>query len=387
MKKLLFLFLFLFISASPVSAQKQWEGNDSLPENYFLGPGDIINEDVFAAGERVDIAGTVNGDVYAAGGQIYVSGHITGDLLAAGGSVNISGIIGEDLRVTGGNITLSGRVGKNASIAAGNITLTENADINGGLSALFGNLDSYGTVNRYFRGAGGNFTLAGNVGGDVEAAVGSLNIRDRSQIFGDLTYWSKSQGTIAENAQITGRTVFNQAEGYNPDTSGIKKTASSGFRIGSFIFTFILGIIYIVLFPGHLNKAAKIIREKSIQSFFWGLVSPLLIFFLALVLTLTLIGIPLAFFILFLYFFIVYISRIPVIYFLGNLLPGFNEKDKPVLSFTAGLIIYWLLTLIPYVGGLIKLVAVAIGIGSFFLAFKAKTVSPEISVRLGRKKK
>src|SRR5687767_13900949 len=74
---------------------------NSIP-NVYLSKGEIINHDYFAAGNTVNLSGTVNGDAYIAGGNVTVDGTVNGDLLAAGGNVTILGKVTGNVRTAGG---------------------------------------------------------------------------------------------------------------------------------------------------------------------------------------------------------------------------------------------------------------------------------------------
>ena len=100
MKKLLFSIIFVIFLIFTLFATSQIDAQDNselklakpgkLTKLYILGSDEVINKDVFAVGDRVDVSGTVNGDVYALGSEIFVDGTVNGDLLAAGGTVNIT---------------------------------------------------------------------------------------------------------------------------------------------------------------------------------------------------------------------------------------------------------------------------------------------------------
>jgi hypothetical protein len=83
-----------------------------------------INGDIVAAGGTVDVNGPVNGDVLAAGGRIAISGQVKGDVRAAGGQVSIDGDVTEDVAVTGGQVSIDGQLGQDLLVSTGQLTLT-----------------------------------------------------------------------------------------------------------------------------------------------------------------------------------------------------------------------------------------------------------------------
>ena len=57
-------------------------------ENVIIASGDVVDDDLYLAGNRIVINGTVNGDVLAAGETIIVNGIVNGDVLALGGNIH-----------------------------------------------------------------------------------------------------------------------------------------------------------------------------------------------------------------------------------------------------------------------------------------------------------
>ena len=85
-------------------------------DRVVLSAEEVIDHDYFAAGEIVEIYGTVNGDVYVAGGQLIINGTINGDLLAAGGQMSIDSTVPQNARIAGGQISVDGNIGRNLTI-------------------------------------------------------------------------------------------------------------------------------------------------------------------------------------------------------------------------------------------------------------------------------
>ncbi|KKS96093.1 MAG: hypothetical protein UV73_C0012G0121 [Candidatus Gottesmanbacteria bacterium GW2011_GWA2_43_14] len=384
-KYFLLFFLLLLLPLKAVFAQSDGSQNNNEMKVFRIESDEVIDHDVFAAAERVDIEGTVNGDVYAAGGQVYVGGTITGDLLVAAGQINITGDIGQNLRLVGGNVTINGNVGRNVSLAAGNVDITGEGEITGGLAAAFGNLNLTSPVGKYLKVAGGNLTVANRVGGDVEAAIGVMRLTPNAQIDGNLTYWSDNRSSLDES-RVAGQVYFNRtdmpARGRVRDAVG---RVGGAMSVGSFIFTFILGLVFLWLFPKFTRKTVGVLREQPMKSFLWGIATLFIFIFVFIVLAVTILGIPLALLLAFLYGFASYIFRIPVIYFAGSwLMQRFGDEEREILSLTAGLIIYWILILLP-VRMLATLVVTFMGLGAAFLAFRKKQPAASATAR-GRKK-
>ena len=380
-KLLLFFLLFLILPITHVLAQN----SDSSIKVYRIESDEIVDHDVFAAAERVEIEGTVNGDVYAAAGQVYISGTINGDLLVAGGQINISGDVSQNLRLAGGNINISGTIGRNASLAAGNVDFTGEGEIVGGLAAAFGNLNLTSPVGKYVKVAGGNLTIANNVGGDVEAAIGSIRLTPNANISGNMTYWSNEKSSV-DDTRVGGRVYFNRTEeGAESKIRNAAGKAGGAVSIGSFIFTLIMGIAFLLFFPKFTMRASDFIKTRPLKSFLFGLLSIFIFTLVFIVLAVTILGIPLALLLALLYCFSLYLARIPVIYLIGSLLMGrFGEERQEIWSLVAGLIMYWILILLP-VKPLVTFLVTFTGFGGAYLALKSRKTLVLKTVRKSRK--
>ncbi|MBW7885155.1 MAG: hypothetical protein H3C34_21490, partial [Caldilineaceae bacterium] len=80
-------------------------------DEYRLESGQVIEDNLYVAGEEIIIDGTVDGDLIAVGGYIEVNGRVTGDVLAAGGGIVINGAVEGDVRIAGGGLKVNGTIG------------------------------------------------------------------------------------------------------------------------------------------------------------------------------------------------------------------------------------------------------------------------------------
>ena len=83
-------------AGSPLGAA-DFRGGDEV----VVAADEVIDDDLYAAGETIRIEGTVRGDVIAAGQQVVISGTVEGDLMACGQAVVVTGRVGDDIRMAG----------------------------------------------------------------------------------------------------------------------------------------------------------------------------------------------------------------------------------------------------------------------------------------------
>ena len=113
-----------------------------------IGPGETVNDDIYAGAGTISINGTVNGSVIAGGGTITVSGTITRDLILGGGTINVTGHVGGSIIAAGGNITVNGPIAQDLVVTGGTIDVGSGA-----------------TIGRDLVVAGGSATVAASIGG------------------------------------------------------------------------------------------------------------------------------------------------------------------------------------------------------------------------------
>jgi len=353
------LTLLIMLTAVPVLAFDARTGN-----TVTIASGEVINDDLYIAGEAIIIDGTVNGDLWAAGGEIIVSGTVSRSLMAVGRTVNISGDVDHAVRVAGTTINITGNVNGDLMAFGGELTIASTARINGDLLLGAGTARIDGLVEGDIKGGGGDVTVGNGVKGNVELEVDSLTIVSTANIEGDLTYTSEEEADIQSGAQIAGTTTHKLPE--VKEEPGLLATVRG--KLISFLMAMVTGLAIILLAPRRLRSIAEAIRSRPGPSAGWGALILFVTPIAAVVVCITIVGIPLGLIALALYLIAIYLAQIPVGLFLGSWIV---RRSKPVEgkaimfgAFTLGLVILRLLALIPYVGFFIGLVVTLFGLGA-----------------------
>ncbi len=374
---LLGITLALFIPNITLAGEDDGEREKSRFSKLTIIPsGQVINEDVFAFGERVEISGTVHGDVYAGGGQILVDGTINGDLLAAGGTVSITGTVTQDIRIAGGNITINGTIERNASIAGGNVEMTPSAAVKGSLVLAGGSVELGAPIEKDIKVTAGNLAISNVINGHVHAAAGTVRLTSKAQIDGNLHYWSRKEASIDEQATVSGKifkrssspkSFFPSAKGMFAALAGLKIL----FTVTSFVSTLILGLLIIHFYPHATQLTMTTLEQQPGFSLVVGVFGlfgiPLLVGLFAI----SVIGLPLAMLLLAWYIIVLYVARIFVIAWAGQKLSAWLGKpDHRKSAFLIGLILYSLLAVLPFIGGLVTFFTTLLGVGLLLLMKK-----------------
>jgi cytoskeletal protein CcmA (bactofilin family) len=372
---LIFLGLGLFAFSTVVSADES-SGRELFERRAVLAAGQVVQGDYFAFGPHVEISGTVHGDVYAAGGDVLVDGTVDGDLIAAGAKVIVSGTVSQDARIAGAQVTVGGTIGRNVTVGGGDVQLTDSARVQGNLLAGAGNVQLAGHIGRDARIGAGNVTVSNVIEGDLAVAAGAVRLTSRATVGRNLRYWSETAPSIDEGAIVRGTVM--QRPLPEAVRAGEVRRGLAGIRVMaavvSFVSTLLLGLLLLRIYPVFTETAASMIRERPWTSFGWGAAALVGTPLLAAVLLATVVGIPIGIMLMALYMVTVYLARVYTITWAGQLaLRRMSRSSSLVRAFVTGLVLYSLLSLIPFVGKFVTLGTILLGLGAL-LATKKELV-------------
>lgn len=340
-----------------------------------LKENETINRDFFGAGERVELFGTVNGDVYVAGGMVLIEGTVNGDVLAAGGTVTIAGTVTQNVRVVGGNLMIIGSVGRNVSIAGGNITIANPAKIAGNIVVGGGNVELSAPVSGNVVGGAGNLTISSTINGDVEVGAGSLRITSNASIAGNLTYSADEKSEIDPAATIGGTVTKKDPAQFVhdlPKEEDINKGFAEAwftFRLIGFLAALVVMLLLTKLMPNYSKAMGEVVARKSWQSLGVGFAGIVGIPICAILLIITILGAPLGIGMLLVYPIGLYLAKFPVAMWIGiKLGPKMRQHMGITTQMMIGLVVIYLLSLIPVVGGITNFLTIFFGFGALIIA-------------------
>lgn len=366
MKRLL---MALAIVLMPVSVAAQ---TTHQKERFVYIPKDqVIEGNLYRAGDAVEVHGSVNGDVIVAGGVVKITGPVAGDVIAVGGRVHVSGPVQGDLRVAGGEILVDSVVGKNATIAGGNVTFGEQSAVGWEAMVFSGMLDMQGDVQKDIRGAVGAAILDGVVGRDVWLKIGEpdqLVLQPNANIKGNLTYLSPTPATIMSGATINGEVKFHAFSQPAPNRAKAAVFAFIAFKLILMLSLWIVGLVYIWMLPKAIEQMNRVLDKRPARAFGHGLlvllVAPLAIVLLAV----SVVGIPLAIVLAAGYVLYLFTGYLTAATYLGERVLRTLAKRPWHISLNwamvLGVAILVAVSCIPFIGGLIKFIALAFGIGA-----------------------
>lgn len=404
--------LVLFVLAIvPSTFAADARGDDTI----IIEAGETINDDLYVAGETIQIDGTVNGDVIFGANKIEINGTVTGDLMGGGQEIIINGSVGDDVRVGSTAVTVNGSVAGDLIAGGYGIHVAEGASVGGDIMAGGLSVAIDGNVGGDFRFGALGVRINGNVGGDVKGEVGSaeeappfdpamfnptapdyertdpgLEIGPNASIGGSLEYESIAQFDVSDDA-IGGDVVFNETvtEAAEEVSVGSQIWNRVWRAVQQWLVLMLIGFLVLTFVPNLVQRASSMINEQPLPAVGWGIlwyiawpivlgIAFLLIIVLAVILgALTLdtvagvvvgvgmliLGIELG-----LYFLILaFIAKLIVAHLLGERL---MSGATSIVAYAVGALIVVALGALPVVGGLANFLIAAAGLGAIWFMWR-----------------
>ena len=335
--------------------------------------------------DMVGSIGDVNGDLFWWGQSVTLAGSILNNAFAGGSSVSIDGTVGSDAFSFAGTTYVTGEVMHNVYAFTGQMFVNEDAVIHGNLVCFCGSLTINGTVRGQVMGSGGATTVTGDVG-SMKLEVGHLVLTSAAVVHGDLDYEGNDEAEIADEAQVGGDIRWDQDTPAEDDT-GDDSSESGGlgfWDIASTAWWYLANLtvgVAALLFGGRVARApAARLREQAAVGLGFGFVVTVVIPVACLIAALMLVTLPLGIIVMQLYLLCIFLARLVTAHFLGDWLLRRTGQQQPseYIALAGGLVVLFLLTEIPYVGFLIWLTALFLGVGGLFLAARGNRPAPVV---------
>lgn len=368
-----FMLLILPLAASAYSFKK----GDSV----YVSKDETIEGSLYAVGSNLIIEGKITGDVICAGQSININGEVAGDVICAGESVNVSGPVGGNLRLAGSSVNFNGQVARNAMLLGATVITTASSTVGWDLLILGNAFELNGNIGRDLYGSANKVSLSGQISQEVDLKLNSRNgyaepliITGTAKINGQLKYKSAKDAAIDSKANIKGEVIHN----FPATTKTKSRLADLAWWLKKLISLFsalVIGLVLISLGRESVIKITDLMLDKTGLAFGWGILALLLPPLLAIILAITIIGLPLSLIFLALWLIALYVSKTLVGILVGrSLMNNFwpAQKDSLILAMIIGMVIAYLIFALPLVGKLAALLAMLWGLGGIMLKLKNK---------------
>jgi cytoskeletal protein CcmA (bactofilin family) len=341
-----------------------------------------MGTDMFIGGGSVTLHEPVGGDLFAAGGAVDLDAAVGGDAVVAGGKLRIGGDVGQSVYVAGGQVNVNGKVGHNLRVAGGQVELGPKAEVSGNVSAAGGHVRLYGAVRGHVQAAGGRVLIDAPVGGDVLATSGHVELGPRARIAGKLRYRSGEALHRDPAAQVSGG-IEQLTPVWGGDAASRPAPEPPAPRDGvgaiGWVWTaglVVLAAVWLALAPSVSARLSRAVRERTGLSVLLGFVWLVCVPVLALLLLLTVIGIPLALFVVAVYFAVLPLAYVAAAVGLGDwALTRWQAARAALWRWRLGaaalaLVLLTALGHVPWLGVLLGFAVLLAGLGAFLLQWR-----------------
>ncbi len=326
---------------------------------------------LYMAGGTVVSSGTADKDLLMAGGTALVSGPVTGDLFIVGGNITVLNQVSGDLRIGGGNIIINGNILGDAVVGGGQIVLSGKI-IGGDVAAAGGAVRLDSEVKGNVKIAGGEVYINAPVGGDADIKANKLTLGPNADIRGNLKYSANKPVIIEEGGKVRGETAFTQLKGHD----GINKGMTAGLIFGLFTFVFVVkflmlltaALIFGLVFRRYSRELVEKATANPLKELGRGVVTLIVLPILSIILLITIIGAPFGILGLLSFIMLCILGAVLTPIFLGSLVYKWISKKPDYIinwkTILLGIVIYFILGLIPLLGWVVKCIAVTITLGA-----------------------
>lgn len=329
MRRVLAILVVLAVVASLPGAVAAQDGETRSGETVVIEEGETVG-DLTAFAGTVVIQGTVDGDLEAFGGDVLVEGEVTGNVDAFAG-----------------NVRVVGEVGGEVSAAAGNVVVAEGASV-GSLSA-----------------AAGNVAIEGRVAGDVDAAAGSVTLGPAATVEGDLTYGGELNRH--PDAQVAG-SVTEESPGAPTPFGEVPTLPPWLGPLYWSLVNLVLGAVLLAVFPRFSDRVAATARTEPARSGGIGLLALVGIPVALALVAITVVGIPLTVAGAFVFVLLVWVASVYGRFAVGAWLLSLADAENRWAALVVGLLVVLVVSLIPFLGGLVEFLVLLVGLGALSLA-------------------
>lgn len=327
--------------------------------DYTLAQDETIAEDLYVTNSDTEINGFVQGDLFVGASSVKVTGTVTGDVFLFGSDVTFSGNTFGNIYAFGNDVSIQGVV--KGSVFTSGTVVNINGDIEKDLNllAMKGILD--GAINDDARIAMGEGTIQSIIQGDLLISGTEYSLQEEN-VTGDI-YTTSVIENIAKEQGVDLESSTDKIENFTFENQLFN-------ALFAFCSMSLVGYILIAMAPVKTGKLMnKIIGSKRdlLLSFAIGfgilLLAPLAI----LLLSVSVVGAPLAVFVLGILLFLTIFGKLWVEAAFGQeILSLFKVKEyRPFKSLAIGRFATVCIGLIPIFGWIYSCVISAIAVGAF----------------------
>jgi Putative zinc-finger len=324
---------------------------------------ETVDDTLLASGNTVRVEGVVNGDLLAFGRTVEVRGTVKGDLVSCAQRTEVSGTVEGHIYTLSHSLDLDGQLGHSIYGLMQSLRVSDRGHVGEGIVVGAGDVSLEGVMKRSVNIFTSNGDVSGSIGRDLTMAGGSLTLTNTARVGGNLSARVRQTKDvhIGDGATIAGKRDVQVRVRKSPVT----RPRFYFYQAVWLAAAMLVGWLGLVLSPAFVQASTQAVGSgwRSLGLGVGVLVGvPVAI----VVAAITLVGIPLSLMLFAAYLAAIYLAKIWVGASLGRALlkPAGATKHDWLLGLLVGLLILSIVGFIPYLGALVRLGTVCLGLGA-----------------------
>lgn len=343
-------------------------------QRITIPAGETIDDTLVLMAETILVEGNVTGDLVALGERVTVRGRIGGTLVGMAEVLDVEGEIAGNVLGMAESLDIRGAsVGGNVYGMGRTVTVATDTRIAGNAAVAASEADVRGRISLDVLALARSFSLSGSTDGNLRAYAGTIDVTESGRVGGDLIARVREPDSlrVASPAVIAGETRLD----VSPEQPS--RYVTPGYYLWKalqFVAAFLTGLALFYLFPAlrsqQINTGGELLTTAA-----FGALTLIAVPALAVAAIFTLIGAPLGLLTLAAWLAGLYVAGILTASLIGRRVLQSNSH-RPALTLLAGLAILFVLVNVPFLGGIVRLLAILLGLGLIVLSLKGRWGSP-----------
>jgi len=378
--------------------------NPALAADYKTGDVVIIDtsasKDLYVTSKKLISKAVLKGDLYAAAQSISIEDTISGDLVTASETIDMQGTLNDDFRAAARSVNINSIIQGDVILFANEVYISKGSIIHGDLTVFAGNIFCEGIIKGNLIIKGGTISLGGKIEGNTKIEGGKLTV---NSILNGRAEIAVQNFTVGSNAYFKGNVRYWKEGGplkvspkvhsgsfeYDNSLAAHERKTNTSFRSGflfliwHILFAVLMFILLTYIWPVSFQSTGVYLAKTPLKSLGYGLIYFILFPFAFFLLFISIIGIPIAILLFFLYLFSIscglVITSLALANFANYKLQKHWRKWMLLLTAIIILILLHLVLLIPFIGFLIIALLTCASYGGLLLKFIDKRNQTKLS--------
>ena len=353
-KAVLGLISLVFVFAVPGYALDVRKAERGTGGDVSVAANETVDDTLVVFADSVRISGTITGDLIAFARNVDIQGTVQGNVIGFGQRIDVSGNVDGDIFAFGQSIRTDGQIGQNFWGFGQTVTVGKDARLNHDATIFAANSYLNGDISRDAMVRSGTLDVGGRIGRDLSYAGGALLMHAPSVIGRNLDSMTKSEKEVKIDPGVTigGKKKLEFFKTQPSQYRTFSFYTKQALRIGA---AFFMGLLLYWIIPGmrriSLSTGRALLTSGGI-GFLAAVAAPIA----AIILAITLIGIPVALLLVVLWLLGLYLAKIVVAKCIGSAILGTksNGLSSTLLPLLVGLVIVIIAVNLPYIGGVLN---------------------------------